>query len=202
MIESIETMLALAAARGRKNLQPGNGTPTMELYWRMQQRQDRPAGLVDRVDAPGLEISLVVQAKINHSRWVAECCFCRNAMLVALTDPRWWCSNLKCRNGGPSGAAGAAIPIEIPEPWDIMRIEALLVLRPAPEARNWEPGTTVAQLVAENADSPAVRGRTMPPIDLGKLPAACQELLSRWSLLFGAEAVAQALARPPEEWTQ
>jgi hypothetical protein len=191
MIESIETMLALAAARGRKNLQPGNGTPTMDLYWRMQGRPDRLAGMAS---------AFAVQAKLNHSRWIAECCFCHNAMLVALTDPRWWCSNAKCRNGGPSGAAGAAIPIEIPAPWDIMRIEALLVLRPAPEARNWEPGTTVAQLVAENADPPVVRGRAMPPIDIGKLPAACQELLSRWRLLFGAEAVAQALARPPEEW--
>lgn len=96
-----------------------------------------------------------VQARHNQNRWVADCPNCSSAIgaprscavgeelfgwIIAMEigDPLVRCWD-----------CGAAIgPIIWPN--DPQGIEAILSFRPDPATRNWEPGETLEQLLAEN----------------------------------------------------
>ena len=77
-------------------------------------------------------------AYVNHGRWVADCSVphCPEAHQVKPGD------GFLCRNCG-----GEDIPV-FPE--FRSEIDQLLAMRPVPETRNWWPGETVSDLIAEN----------------------------------------------------
>jgi hypothetical protein len=77
-----------------------------------------------------------VPAVINHGRWIVECS-CRSARNV-YPERLWWC---------PACGAGA---VDVVWPDDAHAICAALASRPLVN-RNWRPGETVVDLLAENA---------------------------------------------------
>jgi hypothetical protein len=93
------------------------------------------------------------EAEVNHGRWIWHCA-CRSGTdevprgggVVFVDDPVGWCP--RCRN---EDVAGRWRPLRLPA--ERTSIERVLAMRPEPESRNWWPGETVAELVAENADN-------------------------------------------------
>lgn len=85
----------------------------------------------------------VVQAQINHGRWLAHCPFCAGAEMVDPDDPRFCC--LSCYN---AAVGGKWLPVKFPR--DAAKLEAELLRRPQRENRNWLPSETLAQIRAEN----------------------------------------------------
>lgn len=84
----------------------------------------------------------VVAARVEHGRWLLDCPFCPSAGLGDPDDPRSYCP--ECRNGPVGGKwLPAAYPADLPA------IEDALLVRP-PQNRNWWPGESVADLLAEN----------------------------------------------------
>lgn len=109
-------------------------------------------------------------ARVNHGQWIASC-DCGAPLLplvptpggvVFFDRPLVWC--MRCRNGG-TGRGWR--PVQLPAAGLRDAIEAVLVLRPDVTARNWEPGETVAELVAENLAHgvPVPRVEAAPPAD-------------------------------------
>lgn len=104
-------------------------------------------------------------ARVNHGTWIASCsCGARGlptpGMVVFLDVPLGWC--VRCGNQGWGGGWRRVVA----PPLDERRaIEAVLLLRPNVEDRNWEPGETVAVLVAQNRE----HGDPIPPPDEGPL---------------------------------
>lgn len=82
-------------------------------------------------------------ARINHSRWIADCPFCNGAEFVPIDNPKFMCQS--CWNDGSL----EYIAIEMPN--NRKAIETALNKRPRIETRNWE-GETVKQLRQENID--------------------------------------------------
>lgn len=82
-----------------------------------------------------------VRAEVNHGRWLARCPRCPGAELVQPDDPVMWC--LSCGAG----------PYRVRFPRERRQIEALLLLRPRPEARNWRPGESLDDLRRENEEA-------------------------------------------------
>lgn len=87
--------------------------------------------------------SPAVLVRVNHGRWLADCPWCSGAQVASLTDRRFLCAD--CFNGPVQGRLLATV-----WPGDDERaaIEDELLLRPESN-RNWAPGETVADLVAE-----------------------------------------------------
>jgi len=85
-----------------------------------------------------------VYAIVNHSRWVAQCPHCPNAMYVMPGMPFW------CTNCLMTGNRGMAMEVDFLEEMDA--IERVLLLRPDPKTRNWGPHETLDQLVAQNME--------------------------------------------------
>jgi len=184
MIESIDTTILKAAARSTKIKMLDPNIPMMNLWWGMR-GQRIPEGLSD---------CAVALAELHWSEWIARCpyCpkwiargpYCPNAMPISIKDPRFSCSQDRCQTGGISGADGAAIAVVLPPANVLMWVEALLLLRPKAENRNWLPTETIKDLIAENV----AHHITLDKIDKAKLA-----LRSRWEGLFGAEAVANVM---------
>ncbi len=99
---------------------------------------------LDHVDAAAAPMV----ATVNHGYWIARC-ECRTpgdvspGCIVWLDRPWGWC--VRCDN---AAAGGYWRPVVLPP--DRAAIEAVLVLRPDVATRNWLPGETVGDLVAEN----------------------------------------------------
>lgn len=89
-------------------------------------------------------------ARVNHGVWIASCP-CREpgdpapGLVVWLSVPWGWC--LRCGN---RETGGRWRPVVVPSPDERAAIEAALAARPALSARNWEPGESVAELLADN----------------------------------------------------
>ena len=87
----------------------------------------------------------VLQAEINHGRWIVQCPSCAGAELVDPADLRFFC--LSCYNRAHGGRwLRVTLPAEKPE------IEAVLLLR-RPQNQHWQPGETVAKLKAKNKEA-------------------------------------------------
>lgn len=84
-----------------------------------------------------------VQAEINHGRWIVKCPSCPGALDAEPGVP-FFCPD--CGNGANGGKSYSVI---FPE--NRGAIEEILLKRPKAENQNWEPGETVAFLLAENA---------------------------------------------------
>lgn len=91
-------------------------------------------------------------ARVNHGRWIADCPFCPGAEQI-------WPQGIRraedvafpfgIANGIlHCGTTGSTCPVDFPdERFDITRV---LARRPDERTRNWFPGESVADLVAEN----------------------------------------------------
>lgn len=80
-----------------------------------------------------------VQARILYGRWLVGCPVCRGANYVDPAEPVYLCSSC----GWPEQLTSVEFPDERAE------IERLLLKRPI-QNRNWQPGETLAFLIAEN----------------------------------------------------
>lgn len=119
------------------------------LYFEMALRAGVRVPPLSQVhDGPPLE------AKVNHNRWIVECPDCGGAEYVFPEQPLMLCAS--CWNAAVGGSWRRVV---MPSERDA--IENALVVRPTPQARNWEPGEKVAQLRAENIERglPGERGR-------------------------------------------
>lgn len=90
-----------------------------------------------------LAIAGVAYAEANWGRWITRCPrpWCTNAMALDRGQPVFMCE------GGDSCGATA----EVMWPADPQAIEAILKMRPVSSTRNWLPGETIEELLAENA---------------------------------------------------
>ena len=91
-------------------------------------------------------------ARVNHGRWIASCdCgmpgLPRPGCLVDLSEPLAWC--VRCGN---QAVGRGWRPVTIPPESLRRKIEAVLLCRPRPEHRNWEPTESVADLLAQNVE--------------------------------------------------
>lgn len=84
--------------------------------------------------------TLTTQARLNHGRWLADCPVCNGAELVVPGRP-FRCQSKPCT---------AVAEVVWPPAKTQAAIERLLALRPNPANRNWAPGETLKQLMAEN----------------------------------------------------
>ena len=78
-----------------------------------------------------------VHAEANWGRWVVRCFVCTDALKVAPGDRQFQCW-------------GCGAEAEIQWPVNPAAIERLLLMRPLAQTRNWSPGETLHDLLAEN----------------------------------------------------
>lgn len=80
-------------------------------------------------------------AVANWGRWAVRCptLWCTNAYMPELHQAAWRCEV-------------CGLDMDIVWPPDPIAIEALLLMRPDPNARSWEPNETLADLFAENVE--------------------------------------------------
>ena len=78
----------------------------------------------------------MINAYVNHSRWVADCA-CNNGILVRPANREAWCSL-------------CGLESELRWPPDPDAIERTLTARPNPINRNWLPGESADKLLSEN----------------------------------------------------
>lgn len=94
--------------------------------------------------APVVDVAVpgVAYAEANWSRWVARCPagLCTNAVQVQRWQPRFVCD----------GAGGCGWTTELVWPADPEAVEVLLAMRPDAKTRNWVPGETLNDLLADN----------------------------------------------------
>lgn len=89
-------------------------------------------------------------AYLNHGRWVVDCPadYCYAAYKVVGSALR-----CRCENDDTCGHVGRCrTPIHIAFPDDAAEIKRITDLRPDRATRNWYPGETTDQLVAENME--------------------------------------------------
>jgi hypothetical protein len=89
-----------------------------------------------------LAIAGAAYAEANWGRWISRCPapWCTNAVGLDRGQARFECIGLD--------SCGAVADLVWPA--DPQAIEAVLSLRPVPRTRNWLPGESVTELVAEN----------------------------------------------------
>lgn len=83
-----------------------------------------------------------VQARVNHSRWLADCPDCAGAMMLREGQTTFVCGN--CLNVAVGAPRTVVWPAEDPAP--------PLNVRPLPDQRNFAPPETVEDLIAENVE--------------------------------------------------
>lgn len=90
----------------------------------------------------------VVQARINHGNWIADCPDpdCAGAELVDPDDLRFWCCSCSMAN-----LDGQWLPVQMTA--QRAQLEAELRKRPRRQIQNWAPGESLADLRRENAEN-------------------------------------------------
>ena len=138
---------------------------TREEWEELRQPKTKPHPSTAPIIRPGMPPIFrnhgpVLQARhsvyVIRGRWVLVCCFCPGIQHLGHPAPsafdqygrpveRWACE--LCSNS----AAGQRIADVIwPEPRYARDIYQVLNARPDPETRNWVPGETIGDLLAEN----------------------------------------------------
>lgn len=109
----------------------------------------------------GTDVAAV--AFMNAGRWVARCPLCGNVEQAGRCDDGQpgglEASRFTCTTGDPAaGPVGLTLPrrgcglrCAVEWPADIANLERVLLARPVPANRNWTPGETLLELIAENA---------------------------------------------------
>jgi hypothetical protein len=118
---------------------PTGATPRLWLIWVcMNSRKELPPKQI--------AVSGDVTARIDHSRWLADCPHCNEAWFVSKRYPVLWCA--KCRmSANGSNARRVVFPVGSEQ------VERLLSLRPDPTTRNWNSHKeTVETIRRENLD--------------------------------------------------
>jgi len=95
--------------------------------------------IVDEVDGD------LVEAEINHGRWIVRCPYCTGAEIADREDPVFLC--LSCFN---ETNGGKFRPVRFPA--DALKIENTLGKRKKEENQNWVPGETVVDLENETRE--------------------------------------------------
>lgn len=91
----------------------------------------------------GKDASRTAAVRVERGMWIVDC-VCGGAQLACRTDHRVFCCD--CGNA-PDG--GKWVRVNWPDRATLVEIEAALLSRP-PYNRNWSPGETVDDLLAEN----------------------------------------------------
>lgn len=91
-------------------------------------------------------------ARVNSGVWIASCpCGAEGIPapggVVWFDMPLVWC--IRCGN---QGVGGGWRPITVPPEEERQRIEAVLLCRPNPADRNWEPSESVEVLMQQNLE--------------------------------------------------
>jgi len=131
---------------------------------------------------PGeIAVPRTAPARANWGRWVVGCStsWCTNAWMPNLGEGEWLC-----------GICG--VPTIIVWPADPIAIEAVLLMRPDPNTRNWEPGETVADLVTQNAE----HGILPEGVDLDDPDPAGYDVLEE----YDGRVVGGMIYGPVEQW--
>jgi hypothetical protein len=89
--------------------------------------------------------------RLNHGRWIAGCPRpdCLNAEQFGITptgDPGGLTGSFRCR----TEAGGCGLVCDATWPPNVEEIEWLVMQRPVPATRNWEPGEDLSDLLSEN----------------------------------------------------
>lgn len=95
-----------------------------------------------------------VAARVDHGRWLADCPWCRSAILVAPGDP-FWCPD--CGNAPVHGQ-----DLQLVWPSERAAIDAALDRR-LPINRHWFPDESVEDLELENECAAVVDGSGLTP---------------------------------------
>lgn len=82
-----------------------------------------------------------VQARYNWGRPIVDCPVCTSALTLPPQTPTFECWD-----------CGARAEVEWPDAEFVAGVERLLSMRPAVETRNWHPGETLHDLLAENVE--------------------------------------------------
>lgn len=82
-----------------------------------------------------------VAARAYNSMWIVDCAYCPSAQQLQRFQPGFEC-------GYCYGVGDVIWPAEEM----VHSIERLLLMRPLPLNRNWNPGETIADLMRENAE--------------------------------------------------
>jgi hypothetical protein len=110
-----------------------------------------------------LATDLVAVAFVNAGRWVARCPLCGNVEQAGRCDDGrpggLQPGRFTCTPGDPAAPLmgvilprrGCGLQCAADWPADIADLERVLLARPIPATRNWTPGETLLELVAENA---------------------------------------------------
>jgi hypothetical protein len=96
-------------------------------------------------------------ARVYAGNWIADCPICRSAAVRRFGDPVW-----ECRDCGTG--------VEVSWPAEHVRrgVERLLMMRPLQHTRNWFPGETLHDLLAENVEhdiGPTEEGQHLMIVD-------------------------------------
>jgi hypothetical protein len=102
--------------------------------------QSRPGVLPTTATASG-----AVTAEVNDGRWIVKCPDCTGAMAGEPSHPFFMCD--ACWNIGNSGRW-----YSVTFPVNRVALETELLKRPLTSNRNWLPGETLADLVAQNLE--------------------------------------------------
>lgn len=127
-------------------------------------------------------MALVAVAYMNHGRWVAACprpgCMnaemfgrCDDGTMGGLEAQRFTCRTHDHTSDGRRvtyGGCGLKCPVDWPA--NIADLERVLLARPVPTNRNWRPGETLEELVAQNFEhgivpTPVLEGRPFRIVD-------------------------------------
>lgn len=98
-------------------------------------------------EAMGTRTGTPVEARIDHSRWIADCPFCIHAEIVDYDNKRFFCLNCGMEHNGHR-----PLPVKFPPKPQREKIERLLCLRPLENTRNWEPGQTAQEIRDKNSE--------------------------------------------------
>lgn len=85
----------------------------------------------------------LLDARVNHGRWIVDCPWCSGATILIDEDPRFFCCD--CCN---TGADHRYLPVRVRPDREV--VERLLMRRPRMENRNCRPDETPDDLMREN----------------------------------------------------
>lgn len=117
-----------------------------------------------------ISVSPSTLGRVYAGQWIADCPLCSSASVLRFGSPAWDCQD-----------CGTELEVRWPPEETRRGIERLLSMRPISHTRNWFPGETLHDLLAENvthAIGPAEEGQELlivgDEIVKDTLPAAPQ----------------------------
>lgn len=110
---------------------------------------------------------LKARARVDHGRWLVDCIFCPNAVMLDPEDPRTFC--LSCFNA--KGGYGW-VWVEVPDADERAAIEKVLEDGRDEHLQSWSPGQTLDQLREE---APVLGAQMSPDFALELAQAAGDE---------------------------